>query len=69
MDDRVTVERDFAGPPDPSYPPKGVVKEIEERYGIEVEDVEFPTEGRILVKGRAVDTPGRTPLHSGMGGV
>jgi hypothetical protein len=67
-DDLVTVERDFDGVPDPSFPPKGIVKEIERRYGLRIDRVEFPAEGRIRVVGHA--SPGaEESLHSDLGGV
>ena len=72
MEDLVTVERDFDGVPDPDYPPKGIVKEIELRYGLaKVERVEFPTEGRIRVVGVAspVMEGEAESLNPDMGGV
>ena len=69
--DLVTVERDFEGVADPDYPPKGLVKEIERRYGIDAERVEFPSPGRLRVVGRGSHSaPGEAePLNPDMGGV
>ena len=50
--DDVTVVRDFDGPPPTDFPPKGVVKEIEVRYGIKAETVDF-IDGRVRVVGQA----------------
>lgn len=68
-DDLVTVERDFEGVADPNFPPKGIVKEIERRYGLRTERVEFPSEGRIRVVGAASPGGESESLHSDLGGV
>jgi hypothetical protein len=66
--DKVTVERHFDGPPNPDYPPKGVMMEIEERYRIHIEDVSFPEPGRVRVEGWGLEETGQS-RNTGMGGV